>query len=322
MANIQNKSNCTIALQNTVNSTQGVQSDNTLNSTLQKRQWTKYISKGHALTLMYYNQNSLLFKSYKNTSYCAEVLQTNTMGKLTTTYCKNRWCQTCNRIKTARLINNYMPQLENLKNAQFLTLTLPTITADNLLNQISAMESTWRKIYKKSKEAKYKKLYTPLKGIRKAETTIRPNGQYHYHFHLLLDNEPQASWVLQQWLQYNPTASRKAQDIRTATKGAYKELFKYAFKSTIKMDSKINAKRYDVVFAALKNKRTFQAFGGIKKIDEDFKDEDLINNISIEDSINKVYKWVVSDWYDKETGEPLLNLEIPSKVKDLTNYPQ
>lgn len=290
--------------------------------TLVKRQWSKFISKGNALTLMHFNQDSPLFKSYKNTSYCSELLQTDEVGKVKTTYCKNKWCLTCSRIKTARLINNYHSQLEELTDPQFLTLTLPTVDKDHLEKRISDMEKTWRLIYKKASKSKYKKIYTILKGVRKAEITIRPNGQYHYHFHFIIDNKPQAEWLLKQWLIYNPTANPKAQDLRSADEGSFKELFKYAFKAEIKTSNKINAKRYDLVFQALRRKRTYQAFGGIKKIEEDFTEDDLKNGIILEGYPLRTFTWVTSDWYDKETGGALLNLSIPDKVKDLTNYPK
>ncbi len=290
--------------------------------TLIKRQWSKYVSKGISLSLMHYNAESPLFKAYKNTSYCTELLQTNEIGKITTTYCKNRWCITCNRIKTARLINNYLPQLEELTDPQFLTLTLPTVDQDNLKKRISDMEKTFRLIYNKSKKAKYKRTYTTLKGVRKAEITIRPNGQYHYHFHFIIDNYDQAEWLLNEWLKYNPIANRKAQDLRSANEGSFKELFKYAFKAEIKTSNKTNAKRYDTVFQAMRRKRTYQAFGGIQKIEEDFTEEDLQNGIILENYPERIFTWVMSDWYDKETGEALLNLSIPDKVKSLTNYPQ
>lgn len=289
---------------------------------LKKRQWSKYISKGISLSLMHFNQTSLLYKSYKNTSYCNEVLSTNEVGRIKSSYCKNRWCLTCNRIKTARSINNYYPQLQNLTNPQFVTLTLPTCTAEQLPQRIKDLEQTWRNLYVQSFKAKYKKSYSPLKGIRKSEITIRPNGQYHYHYHLILDNLPQAEWLVNQWLKANPTANIQAQNITPCTENSFKELFKYAFKAEVKTNNKTNAKRYDIVFTALRGKRTYHAFGGIRKIDEDFNDEDLTNGTILEDLPNHTFHWVMTDWYDQSTGDALVNLAIPQKVKDLTNYPQ
>ncbi|MCG8883964.1 protein rep [Tenacibaculum finnmarkense] len=298
-----------------------LQKRDTFKDTLQKKQWSKYVSKGIALSLMHYNPTSKLFKSYKNSSYCAETLLTNDVGRIGTTYCKNRWCWTCNRIKTARLINAYLPQLETLKNSVFVTLTLPTVKGADLKDRILQMEKTWRLIYKKTKEAKYKRDYTIFRGIRKAECTIRPNGYYHYHFHLIMDNWAQGEWLIGEWLKYNKDADFKAQDIRLANEFSFKELFKYAFKSEVKCSDNTNAKRYDIVFNALRGKRTYQAFGGIKAIEEDFKDDDLKNGIILEGMSNRVFKWIEDDWYDKVTGEGIVGLPIPEKVKNMISYP-
>jgi hypothetical protein len=297
------------------------QNSNNPKEVLMKKQWSKYVSKGIALSLMHFNPKSTLFKSYKNSSYCADTLLTNEIGKINTTYCKNRWCLTCNRIKTARLINNYLPQLEKLFQPVFVTLTLPTIQGEELPARIAEMESLWRKIYNNSKKAKYKKQHTIFKGIRKAECTIRPNGYYHYHFHFILDNWAQGEWLIGQWLHYRKDADSIAQDIRIANEFAFRELFKYAFKAEVKSNSNTNAKRYDVVFRALRGKRTYQAFGGIKAIEEEFKDEELKNGVVLENMPNHIFNWVQDDWYDKATGEALVGLSIPQKVKIMVDYP-
>lgn len=298
------------------------QKNQTPKETLMKKQWSKYVSKGIALSLMYYNPKSELFKSYKNSTYCAETLLTNEVGKIHTTYCKNRWCLTCNRIKTARLINAYLPQLEQLFQPVFVTITLPTVPGEELPERIAEMEKTWRRIYKNSTEIAYKKKNNLFKGIRKAECTIRPNGMYHYHFHFILNDWAQAEWLVSQWLKRFPEADRKAQDIRFANEFAFRELFKYAFKAEVKSNNKTNAKRYDLVFSALRGKRTYQAFGGIKAIEEDFNEEDLTNGIVLEGMYNKIFKWCVDDWYEKGSGEALVGLGIPKKVKNMVDYPE
>lgn len=286
-----------------------------------KRQWAKYISKGVALSLMYYNPDSKLYKSYKNTTYCNDFLISDKEGRLTASYCKNRWCQVCNRIKTGRLINNYLPQLQQLCNPVFVTLTLPTVPIEELPNRIKEMEKNWRQMYKMSFKAKYMRTNPPMRGIRKAECTIRPNGLYHYHFHIIVEHWSVGEWIIGQWLKRFPEANAKAQDIRLADEFSHRELFKYAFKSEVKADNIENAKRYDEVFNALRGKRTIQAFGGIRAIEEDFEDEDLQNDITI-DKINSAFKWMKDDWYDKDTGEALVGLAIVKRVQNMVAYPK
>lgn len=299
--------------------------ESTPRDVLKKRQWSKYVSKGIALSLMKYNANSELFKSYKNTSYCSEILRTNENCKLISTYCKNRWCLTCGRIRTGRMINGYFYELEKLKGAVFVTLTLPTVVGEELPIRIAEMEKEWRGIYKLTSKAKFKKSFESFKGIRKAECTIRPNGHYHYHFHFILEGYEQGKWLIEQWLKRFPNANRAAQDLRIVSKTnnkSYNEIFKYAFKAEVKASNKINAERFDLVFRALKGKKTIQAFGGIKSVAEDFEEDDLTNGITIEGRPNEIFKWCMDDWYGSKEGEALVGLAIPEKVKKLTNYPK
>ncbi|WP_286432958.1 protein rep [Myroides odoratimimus] len=292
---------------------------------LKKRQWSKFVSKGIALSLMHYNSKSDLFKSYKNSSYCSEVLRTDENCKLTSTYCKTKWCLTCGRIRTGRLINAYYFELESLKNPVFVTLTLPTVLGEDLPKRIAEMEKEWRLIYQITKKAKYKSSFECFKGVRKAECTIRPNGHYHYHFHFILEGYEQGKWLIDEWLKRFPKANKAAQNIKIVSRknnNAYNEIFKYAFKSEVKASNKMNAERYDLVFRALKGKRTIQAFGGIKSISEDFSDEDLKNGITLEGRPNEILKWCMDDWYGNKEGEALVGLAIPEKVKNLTNYPK
>ncbi|WP_233898065.1 hypothetical protein [Tenacibaculum piscium] len=137
-----------------------------------------------------------------------------------------------------------------------------------------------------------------------------------------MDNWEQGEWLIGQWLRYNKEANFKAQDICLANESSFKELFKYAFKSEVKCSDNTNAKRYDVVFNALRGKRTYQAFGGIKAIEEDFTDEDLKNGIVLEGMANRVFKWIKNDWYDRKTGYGLVGLAIPDKVKKMIAYPE
>ncbi|MBE7698668.1 protein rep [Tenacibaculum finnmarkense] len=285
--------------------------------TLKKKMYTKYISKGIALSLMNYNPNSKLFKAYKNTSYCAETIILSG-GKTRSSYCKNRWCQTCNRIKTFLMINGYAPQIDKLIQPVFVTLTLPTCKGNKLKDRISEMEKAWRSIYDKSKKAKYKRTYAIFKGVRKGEITIRPNGYYHYHFHFIIEGWAQGEWLISEWLKRFPEANKRGQDLRFVDEFGKFEIFKYAIKSEVKTDNR-NAKRYDLVFNILRGKRTFSTFGGLRKIKEEFEDEDLKGQII--DKEDGVYKWWKVDWWNLDTGEPLVDLPIPEKVKRMVAYP-
>jgi hypothetical protein len=283
---------------------------------LQKRQWAKYLSSDFIIKIRNSNPESPLRKSYLNSYYCSHNLMTREK-KLVTTYCKNRWCLVCNRIRTAVLINSYKPELDNLNQLFFVTLTLPTCTAEELPNQINRMGKAWRTIYLNSKNAGYtKKGHPPLRGVRKCECTIRPAGKYHYHFHVLVNNWSCAEWLISQWLRKFPEADPKAQDSRVADSKSYLELFKYFTKITTKSMPKANYIRLDIIFQALRGKKVFQSFG-IKPKKDDFDDEDLIATIDTVLLDDQLFRWEKDDWYGLESGSGLVGIPIPKKVEEM-----
>jgi len=284
-------------------------------SNLQKKQWTKYLSNYISFRLIADNPESTILKSYKNTQFCTDVLK-HQKDRITSTYCKNRWCITCNRIRTATLINGYEPQLKSLFQPYFVTLTLPTVPGYDLSKQIELMEKNWRKISQDTKNKKFLREHKNFIGIRKAECTVRPNEHYHYHFHLIVDGWAVAEWLVAKWLKINPNADHKAQDIRPADDGSLKELFKYFTKIATKSQTKVDYKRLDLIFTGLKGKRTFQAFGGLKAINEDIEDDLMSQEMDLITE-TKIYKWNLEDWYNIIDGEALVGQEIPEKVKDL-----
>lgn len=283
--------------------------------TLRSLQFYKFWSRDLAIKLASYNRGQPLEKAYRNTVYCVETFLSKE-GKLHATYCKNRWCMVCGRIRTGRLINLYQEDVTSLPSPHFLTLTLPTCLGKELPAQIIRMEKAWRQIYKQSKRSKSKSEGINLKGIRKAECTIRPNGFYHYHFHLIVADEKQGRWIITEWLRRFPEAVADAQDIRRADKTSLKELFKYATKLSINVNSKRKSfKRLNVVFEALRGKRTYQTFGGIKHRNEyDFSGLNLSSENYLD---NDIFKWLENDWFSMMTGLPLVDKPISKPAKSL-----
>jgi hypothetical protein len=76
---------------------------------LRKRARAKFLSLPLAVDLA--ELRSPNEKSYRNTIYCASVLVQTPDGKLTGRFCSTRWCLVCNRVRTARLIYAYGPEL-------------------------------------------------------------------------------------------------------------------------------------------------------------------------------------------------------------------
>lgn len=240
-----------------------------------------------------------------------ETLTPNGEGRLTAHYCKNRWCPVCQSIRIAVLINGYKPQLEKFKDPWFVTLTRPTVTAEQLPWQIKHMAKCFRQI-------KNRKRMRSVPGLKKAECTTRPFGMYHYHFHIIIEGKENAEYLINEWIKLNPESERKAQDMRKADCSSMTELFKY-FTKLLAKDKDGNRhimdyKRLDVIFQALSGKRIFQPFGGLKMVSEEIEDEDLVATREI---AQQAYEWVERDWYGTEEGDALTNYEPSPSLTEL-----
>ena len=283
-----------------------------------KRARAKYLSDALVIQLLDHNPHSFLGSSYSRTRGCNEVLAQNGQ-RLTATYCKNRWCATCNRIRMAKLINGYEPVLTSFKSPYFVTLTKQTVEAVGLADSIKLMNATWRTIVNDRYGRKQK-----IKGVRKAECTIRPNDKYHYHFHVIVEGKENAEWLVNRWLAVmGDLAKPDAQDIRVADRGSLKELFKYFTKLTAKgAGSLIDYKRMDVIFTALRGKRVYQPFGGVKPISEEIDDVQSVDYDFLENA-QQLWCWDVDDWIndveDRLTGHhPSDRLKAYFELKTLS----
>lgn len=284
----------------------------------------KHFSQALAYGLFYshevddYHQ---LRKAYIKTIYCGQELipMTNEDGKrrFASKRCEGRWCPRCQSIRIAKLIQGYGPALSKLENLYFVTLTAPTVKGDELPNQIKAFQKRWRSITNQ----KYWRDNKPI-GIRKTECTIRPNEMYHYHWHLIIQGEENAKWIVEQWLKRCPEANGLAQDIRPVKQGDWLEIFKY-FTKLVAQDKStgkrfIDFKRLDLVMQVMRGKRVYQPFGGIKQVKEDDLEDDLAS-VEIKDEYYKLWKWATGIGYvNYETGEILTgNYELPKWVEAL-----
>ncbi len=203
----------------------------------------------------------------------------------------------------ATQINHYLPVLSSLPRLHFVTLTLPTIEEGEIKERLELMQKKWRKITDQAR--KYREGF---RGIRKLE--IKPSrrrGEYHPHYHILIEGEANAEWLVSQWLRLNPNASPKAQDVREVTNPevALIELFKYTTK-LVCADNAGNevvasAESLDVIFTNLYRKRIYQTFGGIRKMDEEAMEMD----VEVFERARGLYKWIGHDWFHTRWGHAL-----------------
>lgn len=295
-----------------------------LEKTFRKLTRKKHFGQHLAYGLYYSHpkgENHPLRKAYIKSIYCGQELMPviNEDGKrrLASKRCEGRWCPRCQSIRIAKMIQGYGPALAKLDNLYFVTLTAPTVGKDELKEQMKAFQSRWRDITRQRYWTKNKPI-----GIRKTECTIRPGGQYHYHWHIIIQGKENAEWVRSQWLQRCPDSSPLAQDVRPVQQGEWLEIFKY-FTKLVAQD-KSTGKRYidfarlDHVMQVMKGKRVYQPFGGIKKVDEDHLDDDL-ESVEVTEDYHKLWQWATGIGYvDYDTGEVLTgSYELPAWVERL-----
>lgn len=289
-------------------------------NSLKKRAKAKYVTRGIILPLI--NLKSSLEKYYWRTYHCAEILMQEG-NKITGKYCNNRCCIVCARIRTAKLINEYLPVIKKeITDPYFITLTIPNIPAIALKFTVDKMIKT---IIKINDTFRHRRDFR-LKGIRKLECTYNPEeNNYHPHFHLLINTEKAGQELIGSWLECYPQANRAAQDIRPADQHSLIEIFKYTTKIFNKKDitlegnvlkMKVDPRALDIIFQAFQGKRIFQAMGINKlSINEDI---DEIQTQEIEGLKEDIDIWVweneFSDWINS-SGEFLTACEAYKKFK-------
>lgn len=256
----------------------------------QKRARSKAFTNSYLFDLI--DLNSPLQKAYWQTYHCSSVILQEGQ-KVTSRYCNQRWCLTCNRIRSAKMINGYVGAIKELKETQFVTLTIPNVKAKYLRTAIEDMTKSIKDIRKN-----LKKTYNiTLKGLRKYECTYNAKEDtYHPHFHLIVEGKETANKLVDFWLIKNPKALRGAQDIQPAKEGTLKELCKY-FTKVIAKDNDYNPKALDIMFRAVKGKRTFQPIGIKKDVSEDIE-ELLSQEINFKPPQTEIYTYIPQayDW--------------------------
>ena len=263
--------------------------------TLVRRAKAKYFTNAYTVRLAMLK--SPLQKSYNNTIFGCSALLYQTGKTITSTYCNNRWCVVCNRIRTAKQIIGYKKPLSELKEKYFVTLTIPNVDKEILRAEIQQMIKNFQLIKKSFAKSK-----TKFIGIRKLECTYNPIlKNYHPHFHLIVNGKENADRLVNEWLKRYTNAKIIAQDIRICDDNSMMELFKYFTK--IITNKAVYIEALDVIFRAMRGLRVYQPFS-IQKVTEDI---DEIEKQIIEDLIEaeKTWEWIENDWVYTPDGECL-----------------
>lgn len=283
---------------------------------LQKRARSKFYTAAFLKELVS-NENLQLHSMYQRAVSCSSILSQKLEENgytLKTRYCDSRVCNVCNRIRTAYLINGYGMQLQEFSKMFFVTLTAPTVSENDLKEEIPRRQRAFKRVLDNLRKQGIKP-----KGVRKTEVTYNHSENwYHPHFHLIVDGYNHAQMILKAWMEQFPDAKIYGQDIREANKDSLNELFKYTTKIAIKSNEaatmEVDSHALNVIMEALYKKRTFQPFGGLKKIVEEI-DERTLNSIIYKDvpeydSVVWYFDQEANDWHTSD-GELLTGYQKP-----------
>lgn len=248
--------------------------------------------------------DSILINSYLRSVNCNTTLIQRGQ-KLESRYCGARWCNVCNRIRTAKLINGYEPVLSQIKDKHFVTLTLPNCEVWELNKIIGLMSASQKQIQERLKKRHQRKQSTfQLVGMRKLECTYNATeNTYHPHFHFIIQGAEASGALLEEWLNTVPSANRAAQDIRPALLNSEKELFKYFSKvvsKTGKGKNVVVVRALDNIYQSMFGKRVFQPIG-IRKhlnISEDLGELEPDHFADWDEEEVKTWDWNGENWKD------------------------
>ena len=253
--------------------------------TFAKRGRADFFSTNFKVALANANNKSPFREKYLKSIICSRELKAEN-GKITGIYCNQRWCITCNRIRTAKLINKYLREIKSMEDPYFFTLTLKNCKGEELKDRIKFMTKTWGIIQKKF----YKKKNT--KGFRKLEITYNSKfNDYHPHFHGIIEGKHNAEIVIEKWIKAISAAGieidEKWQDMKPATPGSEKELMKYTtvltpkrkkgqlWEDLLQKDGAVrkHLQSQDTIYIAMERVRTFQYFGFTQNEEEQTQEE-------------------------------------------------
>lgn len=261
---------------------------------------------------------SKLNKGYRRTLFECNHTLVQDGKKLSTKYCNSRWCSTCNRMRTAKMMNAYLPTIQAMPTALMVVVTIPNVKGSELRPALVGMNQTFTNI-----KRALKRLKMPFNGIRKIECTYNADSDtYHPHLHLILDDEHSALMFVDGWLERYPDAVRKAQNIqRIEDADGIKEVFKYSTKLITdikhKKERAIIPTALDTIFNALTKMRTIQPFGNVKRIDDELQDIETTTYECLEDEWN-IYEWIDDNWYSF-FGKPLTEFKPSPHLQNIFN---
>jgi hypothetical protein len=220
-------------------------------------------------------------KTYWNTWHCQNKLYSFN-DKVFGNYCKNRFCPVCCGIRKAELINKYLPIINTWENPHFVTLTIKSVSADQLEKKLKELIFAFKKIKNKFRKWHVKGKSIKLIGIKSLECNFNPIAKtYNPHFHIITPDKGAGNILIQEWVKYwgYKIANRVGQDIQEIydPEKCLVEIIKYGTKiftdplmrnksnKTKELEKKVSPIIYvsamDNIICAMKSLRIFDRFG-------------------------------------------------------------
>lgn len=235
--------------------------------------------------------------------------------------CRKRWCQNCNRQKSAKLYADYKEHLIKMNDTEglyFVTLTAPTCQGRQLKSTIERRIKAFQRI-KNNIRMRYK---TKLNGFRKLEVTYnKTENKFHPHFHFIVQGQREAYLLLALWLDQFGEAYIKAQDVQKIdidinNTTALAEVFKYATKGAIK--DNIEAEAEHTIQRAILGKRIYQTYGSLYNVkSEEIEDQETNNFSWLPEIAFEIYKFdmKLKDWTSADDKRIVYTNEIEVLLK-------
>lgn len=229
--------------------------------------------------------------------------------------CKNRFCSFCINIRTAEIINCYLPALEKWNKLHFVTLTLKSVNEADLNPRVKKAFCVLERILSRYRKRSNRSMKIVFKAVKSFEINYNPKrNTYNPHFHFLIENRQMAYRLIEDWKKewgsefvniggqdIKPVNNRK--DIISCLKYITKvfKIVELPDKMNNEDDIMIYSTAYLNIINSIENRKIFSRYG-FKKIE----DETEISFVPTSNYERLQYDSKEHDYISVETQESLL----------------
>ena len=273
------------------------------------------LSRKHALQLLKVTTSTDMRAQYAAAALHCSRTVIKLGDTLTRERCRTRSCLLCQAIRATKNAAEYAPCIEKWQSACMLTLTLPTVPADQLPDRIDQVAKAIRKIANRINKRRARNGLPRINYIIGLEATVNERQlKFHYHLHAAFSDYTVAQQFRAEWLSLHPEASPQAQDLRPIDKTGVLEVLKYVVKPYTKDGDLIPADMADVLYQATKGRQSILTAGPDvyrtpitdQQAEDTVTDDHVVQDDpgSALNAPDGVYTWddAINTWVDHTTG--------------------